>query len=168
MHSALLHRSGTVCVSSRYVKEQADKHRTMRVKWLEYPVAVRIILVIYSIGFLGGTHSHMTGIWYNGFFAQKAPLLFNLYWDSLTLFDPLTVLLLWTRPRAGVGLAVGIMLTDIPVNAYSYASGYFGPPVPGMITTWLFTQSLFATFVFVTAPVVLEKLRQPVKGLVKN
>ncbi len=110
----------------------------------------------------------MTGIWYNGFFAQKAPLLFNLYWDSLTLFDPLTVLLLWTRPRAGVGLAVGIMLTDIPVNAYSYASGYFGPPVPGMITTWLFTQSLFATFVFVTAPVVLEKLRQPVKGLVKN
>ncbi len=92
-------------------------------------------------------------------------MLFNLYWDSLTLFDPLTVLLLWTRPRIGVALAVGIMLTDIPINAYSYASGYFGPPVPGMIATWLFTQSLFATFVFATAPMVSEKLRESLNEL---
>ncbi len=140
----------------------------MRFRWREYPVEVRIIFGIYSIGFLGGTHSHVTGIWYNGFLAQKAPFAFNLYWDSLTLFDPLTVLLLWTKPRLGVGLAVLIMLTDIAINAYSYASGYFGPPVPGMITTWLFTQSLFAMFVFVTAPVVVEKLREPKKELIKR
>ena len=130
----------------------------MRYKWRAYPPAVRIIPVIYAIGFLAGTYSHVMGIWYNGFFAQRAPLVFNVYWDLLTLFDPLTVLLLWTRPRLGVAFAAGIMLTDIPINAYSYASGYFGPPAPGMIPTWLFTQSLFATFVFVTAPVVLGKL----------
>ncbi len=103
-----------------------------------------------------------------GFSRRRHSLLFNLYWDSLTLFDPLTVLLLWTRPRLGVALAVGIMLTDILINAYSYASGYFGPPVPGMSTTWLCTQPLFATFVFVTAPMVLEKLREPAKELIKS
>lgn len=130
----------------------------MRFKWQAYPVAVRLIFGVYSIGFLAGTNTHLTGLLQNGFFAQSAPLPFNIYWDSLTLFDPLAVLLLWTKPKAGVALAVLIMFTDVLINAYTYSAGYFGPPVPGMIPHWLFMQSLFATFVFATAPVVVEKL----------
>jgi hypothetical protein len=140
----------------------------MQFKWREYPVAVRIIFGIYSMGFLGGTHTHIMGLLQNGFLAQKAPLLLNVYWDSLTLFDPLTVLLLWTRPKPGIGLACLIMLTDISINAYTYATGSFGPPIPGMIPSWLFTQSLFATFVFVTAPMVLGKLPKWEKELIKG
>jgi hypothetical protein len=96
--------------------------------------------------------------------AAKAPWLFNLYWDCLTLLDPLTVLLLWSRPRIGIGLALVIMLTDILINAYSYSSGFFGLPVRGMIPSWLFMQSLFATFIFVSTPIVLEKLPKPKKN----
>jgi hypothetical protein len=142
----------------------------MRFKWREYPVSVRVIFGSYSIGFLVGTHTHITGIWQQGFLAvaTKAPLLLNVYWDSLTLLDPLTVFLLWSRPRVGISLAILIMLTDILINTYTYATGFFGPPVPGMIPVWLLMQSLFATFVFVTAPVVMEKIPELKKELIKK
>lgn len=133
--------------------------KKMHLKWKAYPWAVRILLGIYSVGFLIGTHTHVKGIVAQGFLAQKAPLGFNLYWDSLTFFDPLTVLLLWTKPKLGISLAVGIMLTDIPVNAYTYASGYFGQPLPGMIPFWLLLQSVFATFIWTTAPGMMQKLQ---------
>ncbi|MGB3781211.1 MAG: hypothetical protein WA960_22790 [Tunicatimonas sp.] len=119
----------------------------------------KIILTIYSAGFLVGTSTHVAGIIQQGFLAHQAPLLFNLYWDSLTLLDPLTVLLLWTRIKFGVGLAVLIMVTDIGINSYAYISGYLGELIDGMIPLPLFLQSLFGTFVFATSPVVMKRIK---------
>ena len=118
---------------------------------------VKIILVIYSAGFLVGTSTHVAGIVKHGFLAHRAPLSFNLYWDSLTLLDPLAVLLLWTRIRLGIGLAVLIMVTDIGINSYAYINGYLGQTVSNMIPVPLFLQSLFGMFLFATSPVVLRK-----------
>ena len=118
----------------------------------------KIILTIYSVGFLVGTSTHVAGIIQHGFLAHQAPLLFKLYWDSLTLLDPLTVLLLWTRIRLGIGLAVLIMVTNIGINSYAYLSGYLGQTVSDMIPVPLFLQSLFGTFVFTTSPVVMKRI----------
>ena len=138
----------------------------MRFKWQDYPVEVKLILSIYSIGFLIGTFTHLQGIWLNGVFGANVPLFFNVYWDSLSLLDPLAALLVWGKPRTGIALAVFIMLTDIAINAYGYAIGIFGEPVAGMVPLSLFLQSLFGTYVFVTAPVVMEKLKR--RSLVKT
>ena len=119
----------------------------------------KAILGIYSAGFLVGACTHILGIVQHGFLAHQAPILFNLYWDSLTLLDPSTVLLLWTRVKFGVGLAVLIMVTDIGINSYAYISGYLGELIDGMIPLPLFLQSLFGTFVLATSPVVIKRVK---------
>lgn len=126
-----------------------------------FSVDVKVIVSFYSIGFLVGTYSHVQSILLNGFFtlSKNAPLLFNIYWDSLALFDPLAALLIWIKPKVGICLAILIMVSDISVNIYSYTNGFFGKPIAGMIPMWLFQQSLFATYVFVTAPLLAEKLK---------
>lgn len=118
----------------------------------------KIILIVYSVGFLVGTCTHTAGIIRQGFLAYPAPLALNIYWDLLTLLDPLTVVLLWTRIKAGIGLALVIMVTDIIINSYAYTQGIFGEPVAGMIPTSLFSQSMFGLFVFATAPVLIDKV----------
>ena len=129
-------------------------------KWKNYPPDVKVILSVYSIAFLIGTSTHVGDILRGGFLGQDAPLFYRIFWDSLTLFDPIAALLVWLRPKVGIGLAVLIMFTDIIINAYGYATGVFGEPIAGMIPMFLFLQSLFGTYVFITAPVVLEKLRR--------
>ncbi len=45
------------------------------------------------------------------------PPLINAYWASLTALDPLAVILLIHSPRAGLILALAIMLTDVAINS---------------------------------------------------
>lgn len=121
--------------------------------WLaSYPRLLRIILWVYSIGFLAGTYTHAKGILTNGFLATPVPLVIGIFWDALTLLDPLTVFLLWWRPKVGLWLAVAIMVSDISVNTLVYLTGYFGPPTARMVPLSLFEQSLFGLLVFLTAP----------------
>jgi hypothetical protein len=115
---------------------------------------VKIIRWVYAFGFLVGTYTHARGILEKGFLAAPVPISIGVYWDALTLLDPLTVLLLWWRPRAGLWLAIAIMGSDISVNTLVYLAGYFGPPTAHMVPLSLFDQALFGLFVFVTAPLV--------------
>ncbi|EOR92771.1 hypothetical protein ADIARSV_4053 [Arcticibacter svalbardensis MN12-7] len=43
------------------------------------------------------------------------------------------------------------MATDIIINTYSYLSGWLGDIVSAMVPVGLLMQSVFGTFVFVTA-----------------
>ena len=127
--------------------------------WKKYTVEVKAILIIYSLGFLVGTCTHAAGLMKYGFLAYEVPLAINLYWDLLTIADPLTSLLVWIRIKVGLVLAITIMATDIIINSYAYVQGVFGESEPGMIPLSLFVQSMFGLFVFVTAPVLIEKSR---------
>lgn len=53
------------------------------------------------------------GIWWN--YGGIHPL-FAAFWTSLTFFDSLAVVLLLTRPRAGLVLTMAIIATDVLVN----------------------------------------------------
>ncbi len=132
----------------------------MRIRGKNYPAEVKVILSIYSAGFLGGTFNHIRGLLQEGFLGTDAPLWINIFWDSLTLLDPLAALLVWVKPKYGVALAVLIMSSDVIINSYAYASGLFGVTVSGMVPMGLFLQSLFATYIFVTAPLVLNRLNR--------
>ena len=125
-----------------------------RLQALGYPKQVRLVFSVYSICFLAGTYTHSADIVRHGFLASPVPLAIGVYWNALTLLDPLAVLLLWRRPRAGIRLALAIMASDLGVNTYVYLAGYFKPPTPNMVPLSLLEQSLFGIFLFITAPVV--------------
>ncbi len=125
----------------------------------QYPRSVQVIFAIYTVCFLIGTYTHTAWLLRRGFLEHPGPLSVNIYWDTLTLLDPVAAALLWWRPKLGIGLAVGIMASDISINTYMYLAGYFGPPVPNMVPLALFDQALFGLFVFVTAPLVYRQIK---------
>ncbi|TGE12618.1 hypothetical protein [Hymenobacter elongatus] len=122
-----------------------------------YTWPVRVVLTIYSGCFLIGTYTHAAGLLRLGWLAAPVPVAIGIYWDALTVLDPLAAVLVWWRPRVGIGLAVVIMASDISVNTYVYLAGYFGPPVAHLVPVTLLEQALFGLFVFVTAPGVYRR-----------
>jgi len=125
-----------------------------------YPLLVKLLFLGYSLGFLVGTCTHLADLVRHGFLAAPVPLAIGIFWNVLTLLDPLVVALLWWWPKAGIGLAVSIMMVDVGVNTGVYLAGYFGPPTPHMVPLTLFDQALFGLFVLVTAPVAYQRLFQ--------
>ena len=81
-----------------------------------------VILVVWIAGFLVGTASHVLDLvaggvdTYGGF-----PIALRAFWLSLTVLDPLTVLLLLLRKRAGIVLGLVVILADIAVNWTVYS-----------------------------------------------
>lgn len=126
-----------------------------------YPKLVKLLFTGYSIGFLVGTYTHVADLVRHGFLAAPVPLAIGIFWNVLTLLDPLVVALLWGRPKAGIGLAVAIMVVDVSVNTGVYLAGYLGPPTPRMVPLTLFEQALFGLFGLLTAPVAYRLLFRP-------
>ena len=61
--------------------------------WLaSFPRLLQIVRWVCSIGFLAGTYTHLKGILAHGFLATPVPLAIGVYWDTLTMLDPLTIL----------------------------------------------------------------------------
>ena len=129
---------------------------------IAYSRQVTVLFLLYSLCFLAGTYTHTKDLVENGLLAAPVPLAIGVFWNVLTLLDPLTVLLLWWRPKAGIWLAIAIMVVDISVNTGVYLAGYFGPPTRHMVPLSLFEQSLFGLFVLVTAPVAYRQLSNAV------
>lgn len=124
-------------------------------KWGNYPGIVKLFFVIYMLCFLWGTKNHVLDIWNAGFLPYTyAPLAFNIYWTSLTLLDPLAIILLCRFPYHGMALAVLIMLSDIAVNLYATYS---------FLNTDIFSdgslqlQILFGIFLFLTVPIAWKR-----------
>jgi|GEM_PF-6544838 len=131
----------------------------MKINHIDEDRTRHVILFFYSVGFLIGTSTHLYNIIVSGFLSVShlAPWYVNLYWDSLTLLDLLASILIWYKLRQGVILAIAIMATDIIINTYSYLSGWFGVLVSAMVPIGLLMQSVFGTFIFVTATLFLFK-----------
>ena len=125
---------------------------------LSYSWRLRIILVIYSAGFLVGTYTHISHILAHGILRHSAPIIISAYWDALGVLDPLTATVLWWKPKRGITLAISIMASDICLNTYHYLAGYSGPIIPSMVPLSLFDQALFGLFVFVTAPIAYQQV----------
>lgn len=129
---------------------------------LTYPRKLTVLFLLYSLCFLAGTYTHVLDLAQHGILAAPVPLAIGIFWNILTLLDPLTVLLLWWRPKAGIWLASTIMVADISVNTGVYLAGYFSPPTQHMVPLSLFEQSLFGLLVLVTAPMATQWLSAPV------
>ena len=101
-------------------------------------------LIILSVCFTAGSVLHVVDIAHGGWLPYRfAPDLVNMFWSSLAVLDGLTAVLLWTKRRCGLALALAIMLIDVAVNSYTI----YGMGLPLSVVP-LLLQSTFLGFVF--------------------
>lgn len=120
------------------------------------PIKIKLILVIQSMAMLMGTSTHLVWLLRNGVLSEKyhAPLPSMLFWDSLTLLDPLAALLLFIKPKAGLVLTLIIITLDVIHNNTYYFDELYMQGVG--LAEWLekywmiLGQILFAVFVLFT------------------
>ena len=122
---------------------------TAWIRLKSYPGWVKFVLCVYTTAFLIGMSTHLLAI-LNGWWFPHHPFL-NAYWTSLAFLDPLVVLLLFRSPRAGLLLALAVMLTDVIINSlatylYPDASGQYS------IDYRVQLQTAFLGFVLGSAP----------------
>jgi hypothetical protein len=84
------------------------------------------ILIVFILAFAGATYNHAMDLFSGGMFPYTkrwgTPEIFNIYWTSLTILDPLSIGALIINIRVGYVVAILIMLTDVPINLYVNAN----------------------------------------------
>ena len=110
------------------------------------------IRVLFAVCLLGATFNHVRadlehGLLWDYGFGNEAVLASRIYWSVLTVLDPLGALLLFVRPRAGIGLTALIIFTDVIHNTYYVAlSDQWTNP-------FYLSQIGFLVLVFVLSPI---------------
>jgi hypothetical protein len=118
---------------------------------------VKIIFAIYIFGFSYGTINHVIDIHRDGLLGYDyVPLVINIYWTTLTLLDPLAIILLLFFPLPGMILSVLIMITDLAVNISVTLYYYF--QTNALSDGRLFLQVIFGLFVFSTVPFAWKRI----------
>lgn len=108
-----------------------------------------MILVVWIVGFLIGTTTHVLDLVAGGLETYaEFPTALRLFWVSLTVIDPITAALLALRRRAGIVLALIVILADIAVNWTVFAT-VGGNPLFGVVN-----QTVFAAILLATAPIL--------------
>jgi hypothetical protein len=84
------------------------------------------IRILFAICLLVATFNHARSIFQYGLlwdygFGSRITLASKIYWDALTILDPLAVVLLFSRPRKGLWLTVAIIVSDVLHNTYYVA-----------------------------------------------
>jgi len=119
-------------------------------------VLTRVVRLVWIAGFLVGSTTHVLDLVQGGVAVYAGfPDAVRLYWVSLTLLDPLTVVLTALRRRAGVVLGVAIMVSDVAVNATVAAT------TDGLGLRGLVLQVVFGLVVVTTAPLLWRAARRP-------
>ena len=104
--------------------------------------STKFSLIILSVCFMAASVLHVVDIAHGGWLPYRfAPDFVNLFWSSLAVLDGLAAVLLWTKRRRGLALALAIMLTDVTVNT----SMAYGLELP-LSTVPLLLQSAFLGF----------------------
>ncbi len=115
----------------------------------------RLIVTIWAAGFVIGTIARSIDLIIGGLNVYAGfPELVRWFWISLTVLDPLVVILLAFRARAAAPIAVLVVIADLAVNwSVFYVVG-------GLSLFGVITQTLFGAFVFLTAAHVWTEHRR--------
>lgn len=130
----------------------------LRKHWKTASPADRIILLIYILAFSGATFNHVSDLVEFGLFPYSemygVPAFMNIYWTSLTLLDPLAILVLLLHVRRGCILYLAIMLSDVAVNIYAEIKFWKQPLTESY---GLILQVAFLLFLLLTVARFLKK-----------
>lgn len=111
-----------------------------------------IARLVWALGLLVGASTHVAAIFRCGLCSAGVPIPTVVFWNALTVLDPLAAVLLFVRPRAGVVLTVAIMVADVAHNVWAFTA------MP-MIVWPVVLQAAFLAFVVVAAPIVWRDAR---------
>lgn len=115
----------------------------------------RLIATLWAVGFIVGTTTHTIDLVTGGLHVYAGfPEAVRWFWISLTVLDPLVVILLIFRSRAAAPVAVLVMVADLAVNWTVFFT------LGGLSWFGVLTQSIFGAFVFLTARHIWRKLRR--------
>lgn len=114
----------------------------------------KAFVVIYVLCFLGAALNHLNDIRIGGWLPYRyAPVYLNAFWTSLLFFDLAVVFLLILRVKAGICLAIAVMVTDLLVNIpYFFFINDLGSYAKLIVSS----QIVFAVFLVITAPNVFK------------
>ena len=111
----------------------------------------RVVQVVWIAGFVIGTTTHVMDLASGGANTyEPLPMAVRVFWISLTLFDPLVVMLLVFRRRAGLVLGLAVILVDIAVNWTVFVA------IDGLSLFAVVCQTAFAIFLVATARVLWQ------------
>ncbi|CAN7767095.1 hypothetical protein LJR034_007462 [Caballeronia sp. LjRoot34] len=87
------------------------------------PRASIMIRILFALCLLAATFNHARAVLQHGLlwdygYGNKIALTSKIYWDVLTILDPLAAILLFGKPRAGIWLTVAIIVSDVIHNTY--------------------------------------------------
>ncbi len=103
--------------------------------------------LIWALCLAVGTCTHVFALVKNGGEYDGIPIASAIFWNSLTVLDPLAAALLYLRPRIGVAATMAIMISDVAHNTWVVAT--FG----GMV--WMVAiQAAFLLFVLASAHLI--------------
>ncbi|MFP3181353.1 MAG: hypothetical protein RXR52_36065 [Paraburkholderia sp.] len=86
-----------------------------------------VIRTLFALCLLAATFNHARAILQHGMlwdygYGSKIALTSRVYWAMLTILDPLAAVLLFVKPRVGIGLTVAIIVSDVIHNTYYVAA----------------------------------------------
>ena len=123
------------------------------------PLWVRVLRYLWIAGFAIGTTTHVLDIVlggaevYDGF-----PTVVKVFWLSLTIVDPVVIILLVVAPRSGIVLALAVILVDIAVNWMVFTT------IGGLSLFGVMCQTSFAVLLVVTADRLWKAFSDPSRG----
>lgn len=108
---------------------------------------------MYLIGFAQGTGAHIRDLASGGIHAYSSlpQTWIQVFFVSLVVLDPLVVVLVAFVLRAGIWLAVGVIVLDVAANWIRNWSSLHEDPARLLRPVGLLPITLFGVFVLVTA-----------------
>jgi len=115
--------------------------------YLKYPKAIKLLLIIYIVGFTIGTTNHAIGLVKGGFLPYTyAPLWKNIYWTALTFVDLFAVFLIIKSLIPALWISNLIMISDILINTngFQYHDNFN-----------IYFQTSFGLYILITTPIII-------------
>ena len=124
-------------------------------------LTARIIVAVWMLSLGGATWNHVSDLVRYGLFPYAAldanvPAWLNAFWTLLTVFDPLAIVVLLFRVRAGARLCLAIIAGDVVIN-WTFFGLTYGPE--RWLDSHLACQFAFLCFVLLTLRPVLRQAR---------
>lgn len=116
----------------------------------------KVIICIYILSYTIATTTHLIDLVQGGFFPYFGkPIWANIYWMSLTLLDPLAILLLFISIEFGLVLFGLIILSDVVINTYFTIkiAGF-----SGILNFYLLCQIGFLVFFILTVGIIRRQI----------
>jgi hypothetical protein len=116
------------------------------------------IRVLFALCLLGATFNHLRadiehGLMWDYGLGNRAVFASRIYWSALTVLHPLAAVLLFAKPRAGIGLTALIIFSDVIHNTYYVAiSGEW-------MKSFYLSQVGFLVLVFALSPIAWRGLQ---------